>query len=142
MSDDDKSYDDMLDECKQHHLKLKELVPRMYDKLTKEGVEPDQAKDRIIKDLLQFGWNKNYIRDLLPPESKDETLSKAAKRKGKAQISVPEIAVIAGSSGTAAEPEHDSYERWAEEGFDRTKIIAEPKTCNFINEFSKASETS
>ena len=53
------------------------MVPKMYDALIKEGIEPKEAKDRIKKDLIGCGWSGNYILGLLPEESKDPKKVKA-----------------------------------------------------------------
>lgn len=74
-------YDELLDQCKQHALKLKDLVPRMYEVLKKDGHEPADAKDIVFKDLLKLGWTKDYIRSLLPSEAKDDEKAQAAYRK-------------------------------------------------------------
>jgi hypothetical protein len=69
-------YDILLAEAvklgKAHHAKAKEYVPAMYEILVKkEGVAPADAADRIYKDLVGI-WQKDTIRRLLPPETKDQ----------------------------------------------------------------------
>ena len=57
---------------KQHETKAKHFVPKMYDALVRgEGLEPFDAADRIYKDLVGI-WQKDTIRRLLPPETKNQ----------------------------------------------------------------------
>jgi hypothetical protein len=71
-----KDYDALLKEAvnlgKAHQAKAKEYVPQMYEILVKkEGLTPTDAADRIYKDLVGI-WQKDTIRRLLPPETKDQ----------------------------------------------------------------------
>lgn len=57
---------------RQHETKAIRFVPKMYDALVKgEGLTPSDAADRIYKDLVGI-WQKDTIRRLLPPESKNQ----------------------------------------------------------------------
>lgn len=84
-------YDDLLEQCKTHSLKLKEMVPKMYDALIKENIEPKEAKDRIKKDLIGLGWNNNYILSLLPEEAKEQTKPKKIQKN---ESSEQEVEII------------------------------------------------
>lgn len=71
-----KDYDALLTEAvnlgKAHQAKAKEYVPQMYELLVKkEGLAPTDAAERIYKDLVGT-WQKDTIRRLLPPETKDQ----------------------------------------------------------------------
>jgi hypothetical protein len=72
----DQEYDKLLEQAvklgRQHETKARDFVPRMYEILVKgEGLEPSDAADRIYKDLIGI-WQKDTIRRLLPPESKNQ----------------------------------------------------------------------
>lgn len=68
------SYDELLAEARKEaegfRKKASEYVPKMYEALRKEGVDPHDAKDRIEKDLVGT-WTKDTIRRLLPEEYKN-----------------------------------------------------------------------
>jgi hypothetical protein len=68
-------YDQLLEEAvkmhKEHEIKAKYFVPKMYDALRKEGLNPFDAADRIYKDVVVI-WQKDTIRRLLPVEAKDQ----------------------------------------------------------------------
>ena len=71
-----KEYDRLLAEAvklgRQHEIKAKYFVPKMYDALVKEeGLVSSDAADRIYKDLVGI-WQKDTIRRLLPLEAKNQ----------------------------------------------------------------------
>ena len=68
-------YDRLLAEAvrlrRYHETRARDFVPRMYAILVeKEGVAPQDAADRIYKDLVGV-WEKDTIRRLLPAEAKN-----------------------------------------------------------------------
>lgn len=72
----DQEYDKLLAQAvklgRQHETKAKDFVPKMYEILVKgEDLAPSDAADRIYKDLVGI-WQKDTIRRLLPPESKNQ----------------------------------------------------------------------
>jgi hypothetical protein len=73
---DQNEYDQLLSEArllrKQHETYAKDFVPKMYAILReKEGLAPQDAADRIYKDLTGI-WEKDTIRRLLPVEAKNQ----------------------------------------------------------------------
>lgn len=91
------SYDyDMLlaeirEAVKKSEIKLKENVPMMlrllHEEYIKEGLEPDKAKkrarDKVLADLIDLGFNKVSIINVMPLEYKDEVKVKAGKESAK-----------------------------------------------------------
>jgi hypothetical protein len=73
-----------------------ELVPKMVEALTKQGMEPMAIGEQIVHDLTMFGdWKENTITKLLPAECKDQDKSRAAKignakRKQQRQLQLPD----------------------------------------------------
>jgi hypothetical protein len=70
-----REYDELLAEAiqlhRRHETRAKDFVPKMYAILVeKEGLTPQDAADRIYKDLAGI-WQKDTIRRLLPVEAKN-----------------------------------------------------------------------
>jgi hypothetical protein len=87
------TYEQLLEEAmrlgKEHQLKAKYYVPRMYDILVREeGMAPFDAADRIYRDLVGV-WQKDTIRRLLPAEAKNQA---ARERQALSRIKMAENA--------------------------------------------------
>jgi len=95
-------YENILDYCKKHNFKLKELVPKMYEALTKKGSEAKDVGDKIKRDLLALGWSKEYITRLLPEETKIETEPKKieiCQSQSVTELSNPDGTVLLNKKG-------------------------------------------
>jgi len=90
-----KQYEQLLAEAirlrKKHETRAKDFIPRMYEILAKsEGLTPQDAADRIYKDLVGI-WEKDTIRRLLPIETKNQS---ARERQALSRMSIKSSGVI------------------------------------------------
>lgn len=140
-------YDELLEQCKQHSMKLKEFVPKMYDALLKEGELPSEAAKKIKKDLIALGWSSSYIISLLPIEAKDKEMSEAGKQGIAEKSKLKELNETSGTAQvlqtkpsddenptTASQPEPDQADTPTTPNADNT-----PDT-SFLREITKEIE--
>jgi hypothetical protein len=85
------AYDQLLAEAvrlrKKHETRAKDFVPKMYEVLVEgEGLAPQDAADRIYKDLVGI-WEKDTIRRLLPDEVKNQSARERQKQSRSHMVS-------------------------------------------------------
>jgi len=84
-------YDKIVQELRNKlNVHAKDYVPKMYEALSNDGYDADQAREKIEKDWLNV-WTKRTIRDNLPKEAvreyKRETISNIDDKKIPIQVS-------------------------------------------------------